>query len=213
MVPITQQWWCFPFKPVRVDKNIFERINTSNYTMESKFDGYRAIVIVNRVPELWTREKNRISTPDNLVTQLRQLNLPEGTILDGEIWNPLKRGGWKHSNGVECKLTLWDTIRYGMSDISAHPIEERRKALYSLMKPECEHIQAVEVLPASKENYQKILKEAAEVRADTAIRSGFIHGVVLKRNGSPRRDHATRSTEHPDWLKLVFANMSGWAIR
>jgi ATP-dependent DNA ligase len=176
------------------------------------FDGWRAIVIVNRVPELWTREKHKIDMPINLATQLRQLDLPVGTVLDGEIWNPLKRGAWKHSNGIECKLTLWDAIRYGTKDISTQPIEERRKALYSLLKPECEHIKAVEVLPATKENCQMIFKEAAEIRTQ-AVRSGFIHGVVLKKNGSPRRDHATRSTEHPDWLKIVFDGMSGWAIR
>lgn len=200
-------------KPVRVLPAILKSLDPKDYTLEFKYDGWRAIVLVEKTASLWTREKKRLEIPKNLQDQLRALELPPGTVLDGEIWNPTKRGGWKQSAGDECKLTLWDCIQIGEKNISKFPIEDRREALHSLLKPEYTAIQPVEVQMATQVNYEIAFKLASEVRAETAARSGFIHGVVLKRNGSPRRDHATRSTEHPDWLKIVFEGMSGWAIR
>ena len=68
-------------------------------------------------------------------------------------------------------------------------------------------------MEAGLENLAKVHAEAAKVHADEDFRSGFIHGVVLKRRGSIRRDHPNRSAEHPDWLKVVFDGMKGWEPR
>ena len=104
----TPSWWTFPFKPVRVDPGVFDRLDCSLYTAELKFDGWRAVLIAGpSEAELWTREKRRIEIPDSLRSDLDKLRLPTGTVLDGEIWNPEKRGGWKHSKGSECRLTLY----------------------------------------------------------------------------------------------------------
>jgi ATP-dependent DNA ligase len=189
---------------VRVDPGIFDRIDCSLYTAEFKYDGWRAVLIAGPSgAELWTREKRRIEVPESLSGAIRSLGLPEGTVLDGEIWNPGKRGGWKHSRGSECRLTLWDAIRVGTVDVRRDPIEERRDILRRLLKGGNEAIGAVKVMPASRAVHDEALAEATRVRG--ASRSGFIHGVVLKRNGSPRRDSNVRSTEHPDWLKIVFS--------
>jgi ATP-dependent DNA ligase len=190
-------------------KGSLERIILSSVN----FDGHRAIVIADSNTQLWTREKRRIDLPDNLAQQLRELNLPRGTVLDGEIWNPAKRGGWKQTRDASCRLTLWDAIQTGTTNLSQQPIEKRREALHALMRPECPHIRAVEVQEATLENCQLAYLQATQMRESMESRSGFIHGVVLKRNGSPRRDHACRSTEHPDWLKIVFDGLSGWAPR
>lgn len=199
-------------KPVPVTEAAFGFLDANSYSMERKFDGWRALPIVGRDgTSLWTRERRRIEMPDGLGKALKELGLPPGTVLDGEIWNPVKRGGWKHAKGVECRLTLWDVIVNGGKDMSLEPIEARRAALRELIPADGDLIQIAEVLPFTVEEVRKVHEEARAVREGPGLRSGFIHGVVIKKNASPRRDHATRSVEHADWLKLVFPGMSGWA--
>ena len=205
--------WKFPFKPVRMPETALRSIDQTKYTMEKKFDGWRAIVVMTNSPTLWTREKVQIDLPDNLKLQLADLSLPEGTVLDGEIWNPLKRGGWRHNSHVICKLTLWDVVRFGKQDVSNLTIEDRRNKLKELLSKGVEDVQQVEPIEATKEEFDKVLEEAKAFRTENALRSGYVHGVVLKRRGSPRRDNAVRCVEHPDWLKVVFSGMKGWEPR
>ena len=206
-------WWQYPFKPVRVDESIFGKIPLQNYIMESKFDGFRAVPIVGKVVNLWTRERRRIDMPDNLRDQLADLDLKEGTVFDGEIWTPTKRGSWRHNRTVQCRLTLWDVIRSGTKDMSKAPLEERFTELTRLVEGKVPDVSVVKQMPASIENYHAIMKEAETFRASTQSRSGFIHGAVLKRLGSPRRDHATSSTEHPDWMKIIIPGMDSGTLR
>lgn len=204
-------WWTFPFKPIRVDSGIFDRIDCSLYTAELKYDGWRAVLIAGpRGPELWTREKRKIEIPDSLSEAVRALKLPEGTVLDGEIWNPEKRGGWNHAKGSDCKLTFWDVVKIGSSDLRQRPIEERREALRSVIQT-TEEISIVEVMSASKSVHDAALESAVSIRGSS--RSGFVHGVVLKKSGSPRRDSNVRCVEHADWLKIVFDMESAFNIR
>lgn len=204
-------WWMFPFKPVRVRETIFETIDPKKYVMEKKYDGWRAILIVGQTPTLWTREKTRIEMPDNLRPQIEALRLPDGTVLDGEIWTPSKRGAWRHNKGVACKLTVWDVVRSGRRDLSAAPLEERRLELKAILGPGAEDVGAVEWLPADAASYAEVRREAESFRVQAQSRSGFVHGAVLKRLGSPRRDHAVRCVEHADWLKIVVDGMNSGA--
>jgi ATP-dependent DNA ligase len=171
--------------------------------MEKKYDGFRAILIVDQTQELWTREHRKIEVPDNLRTQLLELNLPKGTVLDGEIWTPTKRGSWRHNRTVQCHLTFWDVIRSGTQDMSRDPLEKRFEELIKLVAGRVPEISTVERFQASLDGYRRIVEEAKAFKASTRSRSGFIHGAVLKRRNSPRRDHSTRCIEHSDWMKLV----------
>lgn len=183
--------------------------------MEKKYDGFRVVPRTDPYStRLWTREKQPIDATDNLLPQLAALNLKPGTVLDGEIWTPTKRGSWRHDKTVQCLITLWDVIRDGSKDLSKTPLEERRHILQNLVEgTDCPDITVVESVDLTKENYESIKEEANAFRDKTGSRSGFIHGVVIKRKKSPRRDHATRSTEHPDWLKIVFPNMDSGSIQ
>lgn len=204
------QWWIYPFKPVRVQESIFEREGgLGNYILERKFDGWRVLVISEaHGVSLWTREKTRIEMPDNLKSQIEDLNLPEGTVLDGEIWTPEKRGAWRHNKKVPCRLTLWDVIKSGKNCLSNSPLEERRKELELLLERKTQDVEIVEWLPATKEAYAEVKREAELFREKSQSRSGFIHGAVLKRRGSPRRDNVVRCIEHADWLKIVVDGMN-----
>ena len=178
------------------------------------YDGYRVILIAeNSKFILFTRQKVEMVVPDNLREQLDILSLPEGTVLDGEIWTPTKRGSWRHNKTVQCNLTFWDAIRSGTRDMSQLALEERFAELVSLVDQKVPDIKVVKQTPANLDAYHKIVAEAEQFRAAQHSRSGFIHGAVLKRKGSPRRDHATRSVEHPDWLKLVIPGMDSGALK
>ena len=201
--------WKYPFKPVRATWDIFKKVNPDNYFMEKKYDGWRAIVqVADGGITLWTREKALIMMPDNLGKQLAALEMPEGTILDGEIWNMFKRGAWRSDRKAICALTLWDAIRVDKRDLSDEPIEVRRQQLEGLLAGKnAPDIKTTEILSADESLAHQIDEEAHSARDGAGARSGFIHGVVLKRRGSPRRDHAVSCKEHPDWLKIVFAGM------
>lgn len=206
-------WWMFPFKPVRITEQLFRTTDWSEWTLERKFDGYRAVLIVNGANQLWTRERKPIAMPDNLKDQLEALNLPAGTVLDGEIWTPTKRGSWRHDKTVVCNLTFWDVIRAGTQDLSQERLEKRHERLVELIGGKTPNVTAVEQYPATVGSFESALKAAHNHRDSTDSKSGFIHGVVLKRSGSPRRDHPTRSTEHADWMKVVFSGMQSGEIR
>lgn len=204
-------WWKYPQKPVRINQQVLQNLNPDDYTMEPKIDGHRVVLIAGTSQVyVYTRQKRRIQPPNYLMDELRSINFPAGTVLDGEIWNIAKRGGWKKFDRDGFSITFWDTIRTGTVDLSSSSLEDRRDALFSLLNRETEHVLRTEILKPSMAIVESLHQKAREVRDSPDIRSGYIHGVVLKKNGSPRRDHATRSTKHPDWLKYVFPQMEGW---
>jgi ATP-dependent DNA ligase len=207
-------WWQYVMKPVRVSKTIFDRMSFEDYVEEAKFDGFRAILIIGpNGPVLFTREHIRMIIPNNLIPQIQELALPVGTVLDGELWNADKRGSWRHNPKVECRLTFWDAIRSGQDDLSQKPLVERYQSLQGLLSKDLPDIAIVEQFTPSAIATEELFKSSMAFRTGAGARSGFIHGVVLKRKNSPRRDHATKTQEHPDWLKIVFEGMSGWAPR
>ena len=205
----TPALWKYPFKPLKATWAVFQTVNLQNYFMEKKYDGWRAMVqVANNTVTLWTRDKKLIAMPNNLGEQLAKLEMPEGTLLDGEIWNMDKRGAWRHNPSVVCALTLWDAIRVGVRDLSNEGIESRRQQLEQLLAgKDTPDVKTTEILPADEKLARQIDEEAHSFREGAQARSGFIHGVVLKRHRSPRRDNAVRCVEHADWLKVVFDGM------
>lgn len=205
-------WRSYPMKPVMINNAVFNNMDKSNYTMEPKFDGHRIIAIAttNKI-FTFTRQRNPLKLPLHLQLELNNIGFKPGTVLDGEIWSPIKRGGWDNLKPGECRITFWDVIRDGLQDISNQSIEIRRQVLDNISNTD--NISKAQVYEVSQKNLQTLEQQAREVRDVQALRSGFIHGVVLKRNGSPRRDHACRSIEHPDWLKIVYQGLAGWEPR
>lgn len=191
-------------KPVRITDDVFRGLELSNYLLEPKLDGWRSISLTNGKTELWTRQKRRLKTPPNLLEAISRYDIPRGTILDGEIWSQYKRGGWEQIDDGECMITFWDCIRVGGKNLASAPLFERRKILRSLLGGGCDRVRIINTMDATWENLSTIRKEAVQIRNEGGARSGSIHGIVLKRKDSPRRDHPNRSVAHPDWLKIVF---------
>jgi ATP-dependent DNA ligase len=202
----------YPMKPIRVNNSIFSKIDASKYLLEKKYDGWRAIVVFKTEPYLFTREKRIMDIPHTLYDEFKSMNIPDGTILDGEIWNPTDRGKWKTDLSAECMLTFWDIMKHANQDLSTHPLESRIEILRKIISP-TEHISIVQQYKADIESHDRFYADALEHKKLSQARSGYIHGVVLKKRDSPRRDHIIKSIEHPDWLKIVFPGMQSGTIK
>jgi ATP-dependent DNA ligase len=198
-------WWSYPQKPSPIGRVALKGLNLADYSMEFKFDGWRVIIINNGSLQFFTREKKPIKVPPALVKLVKDLDLPLGTVLDGEIWNPEKRAAWSN-------IDIWDVIRHGTKTLSMSPIEERRRSLEQLL-PEKGDVKRIQVLNPSLEAIDTIETFAWRNRNAKRLESGFIHGVVLKKNRSIRHDSANRSQKHGDWLKYVFKGMTGYEPR
>jgi len=187
----------YPMKPVRTTETFFSVQNLKEWSLERKLDGHRAITIwKNSGPEVYTREKNRIEMPDYIKQELKGLKVPVGTVVDGEIWSFEKRGDWKNRKNVS--LSIWDVIAANWRWVGKSPIEARRMMLNSLIPNTMEHIQIEKSFEVSKSIYASLKEEGYKNK------TGGIHGVVLKRNGSVRYDHPNRSTESAEWMKIVW---------
>lgn len=199
-------------KPKRVPVEFARILPSDQWVLERKYDGFRAIVVLDGWVSLWTRDRVPMEAPTNIKAELEELRIPDRTVLDAELWNPLKRGSWRHNLNVRCCLSVWDAMVVGGVDVGRLPLEERRRRLEEAVR-DAPNVRLVDQVPCSPEAIGEVLREAREFREAESIRSGFIHGVVLKKLGSPRRDTATRCREHPDWLKVVFDGMKGWEHR
>jgi len=185
-----------------------EQHDLRKYVLERKYDGHRAILLTERGRNtLFTRHRTPIIAGDYLGKKISEMDLPDGTVLDGEIWNPLKRGGWATKGGERNVITFWDCIRKGQEDVSRNPIERRYEILKEMLGSGNEGVRVCDQEDATGEAIDRAVREFITSRRGTGARSGFVHGVVLKLRGSTRRDHATRSREHSDWLKIVFDGM------
>jgi len=204
LAALALNWWMYPMKPVLIGRNGLSELRLEDYTVERKYDGWRAIVIANGRTRLWTRQRRPIAIPDELQAALEALRLQPGTVLDGEIWNPSKRGGWADPEGNGCRLTLWDCVRDGTAYLGKEPLEARRRALEEAVGHGSDLVGLTEVSGASVAAVEAIEAEARAVRDGGDLRSGFIHGAVLKRRGSRRHDSPRRSAENASWLKVVF---------
>ncbi len=197
--------WIYPMKPKRINESLLSSLRLDDYVLEKKYDGHRAILVVGEHgPRLFTRQKTDLVMPDNIRPQIEALNLPAGTILDGELWTPTKRGSWTQNKSVVCSLSFWDIMAFQGQLTGAMPLDKRRWILEHMIGDGTQDVKVVEQEPVTVERIAEIRKEAVEHREATQSRSGFVHGVVLKRRGSPRRDNPNRSAEHADWLKIVY---------
>lgn len=205
-----RSWFAHPMKPMRVTEAVLRR-NPGCYWMERKYDGHRAMITVSQERvAVWTRDKRPLGAPKAVMEAVQSLGMPEGTVLDGEIWSSSKRGGWRADGEDPCQVTLWDVLSVGFESLAAKSIEWRMDVLRDLVGGGPGVVSVVHREEASLESLEEIRAEAEEARRTRNARSGYIHGVVLKRKGSPRRDRANRCAEHADWLKILFPGMEGW---
>lgn len=163
----------------------------SNWWMEAKYDGIRALAgVLDRVG-LWTRSGNSITQVPYIAKAILEL-FPTGTIIDGEIvdlrsrrqWNRTQsilsktRGGYQHRpTATDPPLTyvIFDVLQAGERDVRRLPLSGRR----TLLEQMCAAINDRDDLPL-----MLIHKHEPTDKGLKAILDLGFEGVVCKREDS-----------------------------
>jgi ATP dependent DNA ligase domain len=176
----------------------------TDWWMEAKYDGWRALAgVLDRVG-LWTRSGNAITQVPYIAQAILE-RFPAGTILDGEIvdlrtarqWNRTEsilsktRGGYQHKPTVDdppLTYVLFDVLQVAGRDVRGLALSQRRVLLEEL----CAGINERDDLPLMLIHTHKPTEEALG-----AIMDLDFEGVVCKREGSPYRSGRSSA-----WVKI-----------
>jgi DNA ligase D-like protein (predicted ligase) len=150
----------------------------SKWVWEIKLDGYRAVAVKSGAVTLYSRNGKSLNRRfPYIVEPLR--DLPEGTVLDGEIvaldddgrpvFNLLQNFT---SEAGRIRYFVFDLLCYKYRDLIGLRLRERRKLLRSLLKLDGGRIRLLEYVEAS----------ADEILA--AVRKQRLEGVIDKRKDS-----------------------------
>ncbi|MGM0924687.1 MAG: RNA ligase family protein [Bacillota bacterium] len=171
-----------------------EAFTNPDFLCELKLDGIRLTLskFEGKV-RLYTRHNNEVTAK---FKELHHIDIPDGTILDGEIIVSDHKGRPDfeammerfQSSRVqqEIQFCVFDILYYKNKNMMSKPLYER-KALLQEVLPSNEHIVFVQHLEGHGEQYFNLVKEQG------------LEGIVLKRKDS-KYSPATRSN---DWLKVI----------
>ncbi|HEX8737638.1 MAG TPA: ATP-dependent DNA ligase [Pyrinomonadaceae bacterium] len=181
----------------------------SDWQAEWKWDGIRA-QLIRRAGEsfLWSRGEDLVTERFPEITAA-SFNLPDGTVLDGEIlpWKDdavlpfaqlqrrigRKTIGKKLLEEVPVVLLCYDILEFRGEDIRPKPMRERRAILAEILANLPEESKKSLLLEPVVE--AKDWNELAEIRAESRNRK--VEGFMLKRLDSPYRVGRPRG----DWWK------------
>ena len=181
----------------------------SDWQAEWKWDGIRS-QLIRRAGEsfLWSRGEDLVTERFPEITEA-SFNLPDGTVLDGEIlpWKDAsvlpfaqlqrrigrKTIGKKLLEEVPVILFCYDILEFRGEDIRQKPMRERREILTKILADLPEEARKTLLLEPIVE--AKDWNELAEIRAES--RSRKVEGFMLKRLDSPYRVGRPRG----DWWK------------
>ena len=151
----------------------------SNWEYEVKFDGYRALGIKSggRV-KLMSRNANDLAARFPILTRALA-NLPDETILDGEIVALDEKGRpsfnvlQNYRAGTPLQFYAFDVLTLAGTSLQHRPLEERRKVLRAKVMPR---------MPESVLFSETLEATASEVAE--AVRAQGLEGVIAKRRDS-----------------------------
>lgn len=168
--------------------------NDNSYITELKLDGIRMILSKTRNKvKLYTRHNNEVTTK---FPQLLNINIPGGTILDGEIIVPgydgkpnfelmMERFMSKKSDYF-IQYCVFDIIYYKGKKVTDLPLLERKKLLESIL-PEHPNIVLTQWLQGNAEQYFELVKQQE------------LEGIVMKKSNS--KYYVNKRSEN--WLKVI----------
>ncbi|MCP9283587.1 ATP-dependent DNA ligase [Bacillus safensis] len=174
--------------------SIKEPFNDDSYITELKFDGIRLILSkFNDQIKLFTRHNNEVTSK---FPELLDLDIPNGTVLDGEVIVAARDGAADFEAMMERFMSkksdhsivycVFDVIFKNGDSIAAKPLSERKNLLYSLnlIHP---NVYVIEGIKGNASEYFNLTKEKN------------LEGIVLKRADSPYEINK-RSR---NWLKVI----------
>lgn len=170
---------------------------------EIKFDGYRAIVLLNSgQAELWSRNHKPLDYPEIIpaLTRLKCTN----AVLDGEIvaLDAQGRSSFQTLQGRDLgdrppiALFLFDLLHLNDRSLIAEPIEVRRAALEKLLKGKDPVVRLSPVFHVPPELFREETRKLG------------LEGVILKRRGSSYEPDRRSGA----WLKVKNLNVQEFVI-
>jgi bifunctional non-homologous end joining protein LigD len=169
-----------------------------NWTMEKKEDGWRCLAEKqNGQVNLFTRTGKRITALYYIEQELQEL--PDGTILDGEIVNLSGGDEWNKAQeicsrdrphnllneGPPLTYVVFDILQVAGKSLMEYPLYQRREALsFWLDTLDIENVIEADHMPASQIGFQHFIDNGAE-------------GVVCK-----KRDGKYRPGNRGIWVKV-----------
>ncbi|MEK4883658.1 RNA ligase family protein [Bacillus sp. FSL W8-0223] len=164
------------------------------YITELKLDGIRLILSkFNNQVKLYTRHKNEVTAK---FPELQDLDIPNGTILDGEIIVSNSEGKPDFEFMMErfqssrsehqIQFCVFDVIYHKGDKVTHLPLLERKELLDSLIE-DGEHIVKVRWIRGNGQAYFNLIKQQG------------LEGIVLKRADSK---YQVNKRSH-DWLKVI----------
>ncbi len=188
----------YPCKPNRITLETLEIFDNPSWIAETKKNGWRAIIEKdNGGLTIWTRHHTLIKEP---LSDIRAVcgNLPDGTMLDGELIFT------RRVKGVPDRLYLFDLLYLDNQNFIQRPLEYRKATLIAV--------------------YQKyLLSDKIELAALTdtdkvkfyhqAINENEINeGIVIKKLDSLYLPSLTKCLDNPFWLKVKKPDPSEYYV-
>jgi DNA ligase 1 len=185
------------FAPMLLQK-IDQPFDDDSYITELKLDGIRLILskIKNRI-RLYTRHNNEVTSK---FPELLNIDIPDGTILDGEIivTDPAGKPDFEASMSrfqsnrnilTEGTLTyaVFDIIQFRGQSVTRLPLLERKQLLDDVIVQDTSLITKVKFLEGHGSAYFDLVKEQG------------LEGIVLKRKDS----HYEVGKRSQSWLKVI----------
>ncbi|MBV7509211.1 ATP-dependent DNA ligase [Bacillus sp. sid0103] len=182
-------------KPMLLHKSD-QPFNDTEYITELKLDGIRLIYSVDSVGKvrLFSRHNNEITSK---FPELHNLNIPPGTLLDGELIVSDKEGKpdfeammsrfMSSKDKSQVSFVAFDVIQHEGERVTKLPLLERKEILAELIPNDSALIAKSQFIEGHGEAYFE------------AIKAQGLEGIVLKRKDS-RYEVGKRSHS---WLKVI----------
>ncbi|WP_195536358.1 ATP-dependent DNA ligase [Bacillus paralicheniformis] len=171
-----------------------EPFDDENYITELKFDGIR-IILSNQDGKikLYTRHNNEVT---NKFPELLDIEIPEGTVLDGEIivtnsngipdFESVMERFQSSKSSHQIVYCVFDVIRLNETSIASNPLIKRKEFLRSLNLNH-PNIFVIEGVQGKGKAYFEMAKEKN------------LEGIVLKKANSPYE--INKRSEN--WIKVI----------
>ncbi|PLT32666.1 RNA ligase family protein [Bacillus sp. V5-8f] len=166
----------------------------NDFVTELKLDGIRLILSkFNNQIKLYTRHNNEVTAK---FPELQSIDIPDGTVLDGEIivsdvegkpdFEAVMERFMSKRSSHAIQFCVFDVIYHEGRKVTHLPLVERKELLESLIDND-EHVAKVQWMSGNGKAYCDLVKEHN------------LEGIVLKRANSK---YQIKKRSH-DWLKII----------
>lgn len=163
-----------------------------------KLDGMRLLITrFNKKIRLYTRHKNEVTFQ---FKQFTNLDIPEGTIIDGELVALNEMGvpdfellmeKYRSKNSEGVQFVAFDVIRYQGEDTTSLPLLERKRILNEIIPEDNTLIAKTQFIEGHAKEYFQAIKDRG------------LEGICLKRTDANRNSFYQVGKRSDTWLKLI----------